>query len=160
MSLTTLCAYSMIAFACVYIVVTCSWFGLNAIIVLFKNLFELTFESAYTPIIKYNKLRSRVTCQPGVMKQILDGCCWLICGFDNFKPAIGWIYHCDCKQRVCFGWCPYCKWNVPTRSTQTLCVRLCYFGWDQSIFLTIILLLCHLTYLTSGTSTINVQHLV
>jgi hypothetical protein len=22
-----------------------------------------------------------------------------------------WIYHCECKQRVCFCWCPYCKWT-------------------------------------------------
>jgi hypothetical protein len=115
---TTLCTCSMIAFACGWYVVTCSWFGFNSIIVI--HLFELTFELAWCPIVKDNKLRSRVTCQPGVMKQILDGCCWLICGFDNFKPASGWIYHCECKQRLCFGWCPYCKWMGPTRSTQTM----------------------------------------
>jgi hypothetical protein len=75
------------------------------------HLFELTFE--FAPIVRDNKLRSRVTCQPGVMKQILDGCCWLIFGFDTFNPASvwWWIYHCECKQRVCFGWCPYCKWT-------------------------------------------------
>jgi hypothetical protein len=22
-----------------------------------------------------------------------------------------WIYHCYCKQRLCFGWSPYCKWT-------------------------------------------------
>jgi hypothetical protein len=104
--LTTLCTRSMIAFACAWMVVICSWFGLNAIIVLHTHLFELTFEFSSFPIVKDNKLRSRVTCQPGVMKQILDGCCWLICGFDNFKPNSDdcWIYHCECKQRVCFGW--------------------------------------------------------
>jgi hypothetical protein len=31
--------------------------------------------------------------------------------FDNFKPSSGWIYHCECKQRVFFCWCPYCKWT-------------------------------------------------
>jgi hypothetical protein len=62
---------SMIAFSCGLWVVTCSWFGFNAIIV--THLFELTFEFAHTSIVKDNKLRSRVTCQPGVMKQILDG---------------------------------------------------------------------------------------
>jgi hypothetical protein len=61
----------MIAFACELMGMTCSWFGFNAIIV--THLFELTFE--FAPIVKDNKLKSRVTCQPGVMKQILDGCC-------------------------------------------------------------------------------------
>jgi hypothetical protein len=75
MSLTTLCTHSMIAFACVLLVVTCGCFGFNAMIVLNMNLFELTFEFAFVPIVKDNKLRSRVTCQPGVMKQILDVCC-------------------------------------------------------------------------------------
>jgi hypothetical protein len=115
---TTLCTRSMIAFACAWMVVTCSWFGFNAIIV--THLFELTFDFAYITIVKNKKLRSRVTCQPGIIKQILDRCCWRICGFNNFKLASGWIYHCECKQRVCFGWCPYCKWIGPTRSTQTM----------------------------------------
>jgi hypothetical protein len=27
------------------------------------------------------------------------------------QPVIDcWIYHCECKQRVCFGWCRFCKW--------------------------------------------------
>jgi hypothetical protein len=49
--------------------VTCSWFDFNAIIV--THLLKLTFEFAH--IVKDNRLRSRETCQPGVMKQILDG---------------------------------------------------------------------------------------
>jgi hypothetical protein len=57
----------MIAFACVLLVVTCSWFGYNAKIVLHANLFEITLEFASIPIVKDNKLRLRVTCQPGVM---------------------------------------------------------------------------------------------
>jgi hypothetical protein len=65
----------MIAFAYAMLVVTSNWFGFNAIIVLYTHLFELTFEIFPTPIVKYNKLRLRVTCQPGVMKQILDGRC-------------------------------------------------------------------------------------
>jgi hypothetical protein len=77
----------MIAFACIILVVTYSWFGFNAIIVLHTHLFELTFEFTPTTIVKYNKLRSGVTCQPGVMKQILGGCCWLIFYFENFKPT-------------------------------------------------------------------------
>jgi hypothetical protein len=101
----------MIAFACGWYVVTCSWFGSNAIIVLHTHLFELTFEFSNTPIVNDNKLMSRVTCQPGFMKKILDGCCFLICCFDDFKPASDWIYHFDRNQRVCFGWCPYCKWT-------------------------------------------------
>jgi hypothetical protein len=87
--------------------VNCSWIGYNAIIV--THLFELTFE--FAPIVKVDTLRSRVMWQPDVRNQILDGCCWLIFGFDNFKPASDWIYHCECKQRVCFGLCPYRKWN-------------------------------------------------
>jgi hypothetical protein len=76
MSLTTLYTCSMIAFACEWKIVTCSWFGFNTIIVLDTHLLEFTFESAHTPIVKDNKLRLWVTCQPSVMKQILDGCCW------------------------------------------------------------------------------------
>jgi hypothetical protein len=60
-----------------------------------------------------------------------------------------WIYHCECKQRVCFGWCPYCKWTHKIHTYHEPRVRFCYFGWEQPIFLA--LLLCHLTYLTSGT---------
>jgi hypothetical protein len=97
--LATLCTRSMIAFDCGWYVVTCSWFGFNAIVV--THLFELTFEFANTPIVKEKKLRSRVTCQLGVIKQIQDGCCWLICSFDNFKTISVdfWNYHCDWKQR-------------------------------------------------------------
>jgi hypothetical protein len=123
----------MIAFACGWLVVTCSWFGFNAIIV--THLFELTFE--FAPIVKDNKLRLRVMCQPGVMKQILGGCCWLICGFDNFKPTSGWIYNCECKQRK--GQCVFAGVlivNEPNRSTQTMTqgytVRFCYFGWENA----------------------------
>jgi hypothetical protein len=106
----------MIAFSHGWCVVTCSCFGFNAIIVLHTHLFELTFEFAYIPIIKDNKLRSRVTCQPGVMKQILDGCCWLICGFDDFKTTFDLLLDLSLwvqaeKKRVCFAWCPYCKWT-------------------------------------------------
>jgi hypothetical protein len=97
---TTLYTRSMIAFACGWFVVPSILFGLNAMIVLHTHLFELTFGLAHTPIVKDNKLRSRLTCQPRIMKQILDGCCWLICGFDIFKPTSGWIYHCECMQRV------------------------------------------------------------
>jgi hypothetical protein len=59
------------AFACGCYVLTFSWFGLNAMIV--TNLFEPTFKFAPIPIVKDNKLRSLVTCQPGVIKQILGG---------------------------------------------------------------------------------------
>jgi hypothetical protein len=51
---TTLCTRSMIAFACGLMVVSCSWFGFNAIIVFHKNLLEDTFEFANTPIVKDN----------------------------------------------------------------------------------------------------------
>jgi hypothetical protein len=61
----------MIAFDFVWNVVTYSLFGFNAIIVI--HLLELTFEFAPIPIVKDNKLRSRVTCQPGAMKQNLGG---------------------------------------------------------------------------------------
>jgi hypothetical protein len=63
----------MIAFACELYIVTCSWFGFNAIIVFQTNLFELTFEFASFSIVKDNRLRSRVTCQQVDVKQVLDG---------------------------------------------------------------------------------------
>jgi hypothetical protein len=66
----------MIAFACVAMVVTCDWFNVNAMIVLCTHLFEIMLEVSHVPIVKENNnLKSQVTCQPGVMKQILDGCC-------------------------------------------------------------------------------------
>jgi hypothetical protein len=77
---TTLCNYLMIAFACGLWVVTCSWFCFNAIVVLHKKLFELTLAFFHVLNVKDNKLRLRIMCQPGGMKQSLDGCCWLICG--------------------------------------------------------------------------------
>jgi hypothetical protein len=73
--LTTLCTRSMIVFARGLMVVTCSSFGFDAMIFLHIHLFEVMFEFSNTSIVKDNELRSRVTCQPGVMKQILDGCC-------------------------------------------------------------------------------------
>jgi hypothetical protein len=46
-------------------------------------------------------------------------------------------------KRVCFGWCPYCKWIGPTRSTQTMTqgynVRFSYFECKHPIFLTLLL---------------------
>jgi hypothetical protein len=71
--LITLCTRSIIEFACGWYVKIYSWFGFNAIIV--TRLLELTFE--FSPIVKDNKLTSRVTYKPGAMKQILDGngCC-------------------------------------------------------------------------------------
>jgi hypothetical protein len=47
----------MIELACGLIVVTCSWFSFNVIIV--THFFELTFEFTRIPIVKDNKLRSR-----------------------------------------------------------------------------------------------------
>jgi hypothetical protein len=110
---TSLCTRSMIVLACRLMVVTFIWFGFNAIIVFRTHLFELTFEFTHFPIVKNNKLRSRVTSQPSVMKQILDGCCWLILALtiSNQPVLCCYIYHIECKKRVCFGWCPYCKWN-------------------------------------------------
>jgi hypothetical protein len=127
--------------------VTCSWLSFNSLIVLYTHLYELTFE--FAPIVKDNKLGSQLTFQAGVMKQILDGCCWLICDFDNFKPTSGRIYDCECKQIVGFGWFRYCKWTHQIKTdpmTQRCSVRFFYFGWYQLIFLA--LLLSHFTYLT------------
>jgi hypothetical protein len=153
MSLTTLCTRSMIAYACRLMVVTCSWFGFNGIIV--THLLKLTFEFPYIFIVKDSKLRLRVTFQPGVMKQILDVCWWLICGFDNFQTSQRWFLDLSLwvQAESVFWLVSFLIVNGPTRSTQTMTqgysVRFCYFGWEQPIFLT--LLLCHLTYLTSGT---------
>jgi hypothetical protein len=48
--------------------VTCGVHGTNIIII--SHLFELTFE--VNPTVKYNKLKSRDTFQPYIMKQVLD----------------------------------------------------------------------------------------
>jgi hypothetical protein len=108
----TLCNRSMIAFAC-------GWYAVTYIIGLTSmpqlSWIHIRLNSRLNfpilPLSKTIKLRSLIMCQPGVMKQILDGWCWLIFFFDNFKPTSGWIYHRECKQRVCFGWCPCCKWT-------------------------------------------------
>jgi hypothetical protein len=96
---TTLCTRSMIAFACVMFVVTCSWFGVNTIIVLNTHLLEFTFEFALISIVKDNKLRSRVTCQPGVMKKswmdVAD--LFVALAISNQPVVYFWIYHCECK---------------------------------------------------------------
>jgi hypothetical protein len=157
----------MIAFACrLWVVgcglwvVTCSWFGFNAIIVLHTHLFELKFEFAHTPIVKDTKLRMWVTCQPGVMKRNkswMDVADLFVASTISNQPVCDrWIYHCECKQRkrecVLVG---VLIVNGPTRYTQTMIqgynVRFCYFGWEHPIFLACLLILCHLTYLTSGT---------
>jgi hypothetical protein len=147
-------------------VVTCIWSSFNSIIVQVTHLFEIKFESIYNTIVKDNvkdnKLRSRVTvtCQPRVMKQILDGCCWLLTYFwlQQFQTSLcciaGFIIVSASRgEESVFGWYPYCKWSGPTRSTQTMIkgsdAKSCYFGWEQPIFLK--LLLCHLTYFTSVT---------
>jgi hypothetical protein len=111
---TTFCCCSMIAFTCGF--VTGCWFGFDVIIVLHTHLLGLTFE--FAPIVKDNKLRSRVTFQSGVMKQILDEGWWLICGFKNLiQPVVHWwIYDYECKKTVSFGWCRYCKWTYKTIS--------------------------------------------
>jgi hypothetical protein len=74
----------MIAFSCGLMVLTCIWFDFNVIV---THFLELMLEFAHYPIVKDKKLRLQVTWQSGIMKQILDGCCWLICGIDNFVPA-------------------------------------------------------------------------
>jgi hypothetical protein len=48
-------------------------------------------------------------CQPGIMKQILDGSSRLRIGLDNLKPSSGWINHSESKQRVCLEWGLYGK---------------------------------------------------
>jgi hypothetical protein len=34
-----------------------------------------------------------------------------------------WIYNCECKKRVCFGWYPYCKWTHQIHKNHDLGVR-------------------------------------
>jgi hypothetical protein len=58
----------MIAFSCIMLILTC-WFGFFTIIILQKHFFEIKFELVDTLIVIDNKLRLRVPCQPGVMKQ-------------------------------------------------------------------------------------------
>jgi hypothetical protein len=105
--------------------------------------------SMLNTIVNDNKLRSQVTCQPGVMKQILDGCCWLIYGFDNFKPTSGWIYHCQWKQRVCFG--KHCTWKLKGTTRSSVMITLLGYYKKEVIFLAYSLLHCNLTCLTNGT---------
>ena len=42
-------------------------------------------------------------CQPGIMKQVMDGSSRFRIGLDNFKPSRGWINHSEIKQRVCLS---------------------------------------------------------
>jgi hypothetical protein len=140
-------------------VVTCSWFVFNVIIV--THLFELMFEFAYIPIVKDNKLRSLVTCQPGVMNQYwMDVADLFVAStisdvfvastISNQLVVAGSMIVSASRECVLAG---VFIVNGLTRSRQTmtqgLCVRFCYFGKEQPIFLT--LLLCHLTHLISET---------
>jgi hypothetical protein len=89
---------------------TCSRFGFNAIVL--THLFEFTFE--FVPIVKDNKLRTGITCQSGIMKQILGGSSRFGIGLDNLKPSSGWINHSESKQRV------YLEWGLYGRRTHQI----------------------------------------
>jgi hypothetical protein len=92
------------------VIVICNWFGFNAIIV--THLLKLSFEFAHTPIVKDNKLRLRVTCQPGdINNSGMNVADLLVASTISNQPVAGSIIVSASKaQRVCFGWCPYCKW--------------------------------------------------
>jgi hypothetical protein len=93
---------------CGLLVVTCSWFGFNAIIVLYTHLLELTFEFTCISIVKDNELRLWVLWNKSWMN-VAD--LFVFLTISNQPVLHCWIYHCEWKQRVCFGWCPYCKWT-------------------------------------------------
>jgi hypothetical protein len=76
----------MIAFACGLMVVTCSWFGFNAIIV--THLLEIKFEFTNPPIVKDNKLRLWVVRQPGVIVPK---------GFNVVYPSVICYFHGFCS---------------------------------------------------------------
>jgi hypothetical protein len=115
-------------------VVTCSWFGFNAMIV--THLFELTIEFSHTPIVKDNKLRLQVTFQPGVMKKSwMDVAALLVASTISNQPVARSIIVSASKEYVLAG-VPIV--NVPTISTYTMTqgysVRFCYSGWEHPIF--------------------------
>jgi hypothetical protein len=106
----------MISFACGWYVVTFSWFGFDAIIVLHTHLFELTFEVA--PIVKGNKLRLRVTCLSGVMKKSwMDVADLFVALTISNQPVSGSIIVSASRECVLAG---VLIVNGPTRSTKTM----------------------------------------
>jgi hypothetical protein len=142
-SLISLCTRSMIGIACEKYVVTCTWFNFNAIIVKYRLLFELTFEFSLIHIIKNDRLRSRVTCryQPGVRKQIPNGCCWHISGFNDFNLPLAWSIIVSARRECVLAGVLIVNGNHDQG-------RFCYFGWERPIFLACMLLLCSLKYLS------------
>jgi hypothetical protein len=130
----TLCIHSMIKSICGLMVVTFSQFGFNAIIVLHKYLFEVTFELALIPIIKDNKLRIQVTCQLGVWKNLE----WTLLTYlwhQQFQTSIRSVAGSIIVflNRECVLDCVLIM-NGLKRSTLTITqkfnVRFCYFGWE------------------------------
>ena len=103
---------------------TGSWFGNDTVII--AHLLKLTLEVA--PIVKDNKLRTRILRQPGIMKQILDGSGQFISGFNNLKPSCGWIYHSECQQKVFLEWCLYSEGTHQINTNHDPGVRFCFFG--------------------------------
>jgi hypothetical protein len=59
------------------IFVTWSWSSFEVII---------TFKFALTCNVNDSELKSRITCQSGIMRKIVVGCCWTFCEFDDVKP--------------------------------------------------------------------------
>jgi hypothetical protein len=93
-------------------------------------------------------------CQPGIMKQIMDGSGRLTSSFDNLKSFGGWIYHSECKQRVCvLGGVFIVK--GPTRSTQTMTQvsDSSVLGGKRPYFLRLFLIKCRTGHLEQKRST-------
>jgi hypothetical protein len=131
----------MIAFAYGLLVVICSWFGFNSIAVLHTHLFEFTFEFAYIPIVKDNKLRSWVTCQPGVMKQnLVDLTDLFVALIISNQPVAGCIIVSASRECVLAG---VLIVNGSTRSTHTITqgysVRFCCFRQEKLVLLMVLL---------------------
>jgi hypothetical protein len=88
-------------------------------------------------------------CQPGVMnKSWMDIADLFVASTISNQPVAGYIIVCSRRERVLVG-------NGALIVNEPW-VRFFYFGWEQPIFLTCVLLLCHLTYLTNGTKTFNI----
>jgi hypothetical protein len=122
----------------------CNWIVFNSEIFISYNLLNSRLNFLSFPVTKNNILGSRVTYQPDVMKQILDGCYQLTSEFENFKPECqGWVYHFEYKQRECMFV------EILTRSIQTMTQGSDYatLGRQYAIFLASRFLLCHLTHL-------------
>jgi hypothetical protein len=119
----------------------------NAII----DIFEVTYEesvSYFKRLENLEKIRRTNGFNPSSLpvdnkKSVTSS----VCMSKNHKGLNMWCHYCDKNIHNMAD----CREIAKFKQQKKAQFELLYFGWDHPIFLVCSLLLCHLTYLTSGT---------